>query len=467
MKKIISYVLVFLVSVFSIVNVNADTTKGSITINSTIVNETYKIYKVLELETYDKVNNHYIYRANSNWESFLNDANFGGKYLTVQHENGDDYYVWKEGASAKEFSEIALKYANDNGISETKKATATSTQVVFDNLDLGYYLVDSSLGSLCNLTTTNPNATIVEKNTVIPKLKKEVKEDSTGGFGKVNDATISDTVEFRSTITTGAGYKNYVLYDLLSNGLTLQKDSFKVYIEKDNTKTLVDASNYNVNTTSTNDYTFTVTFKNDFIALQPNSTKLVVYYNATLNKDAVVEGNGNPNETYLKYGDNNKTEKDSTVTYTYAFDLKKTNKENTLLDGAEFKLEDKSGNEIKVVLKDAVNNIYRVAVDGETGVLIKAGSATIEGLDRDSYLLEEITNPVGYNKLTSPEEIKINGFENDTYERVSISVINYTGTELPETGGIGTALFITCGSILVIGFGLLLVTKLRLYKENI
>ena len=56
--------------VLSVVNVSA-AEKGTITINKAIVNESYNIYKVLDLETYDKVNNHYIYRATNEWKAFL------------------------------------------------------------------------------------------------------------------------------------------------------------------------------------------------------------------------------------------------------------------------------------------------------------------------------------------------------------------------------------------------------------
>lgn len=59
---------------------------------------------------------------------------------------------------------------------------------MFDNLDLGYYLVDSTLGTLCSLDTTNPDVTIEEKNAV-PTNEKEVEEDSTNAYGKTNDAT--------------------------------------------------------------------------------------------------------------------------------------------------------------------------------------------------------------------------------------------------------------------------------------
>lgn len=457
-KKLFGLLFAF---VFALVQVNA-ANNGTITINKAVVDETYSIYRVLDLETYDKTNNHYIYRANEKFEAFITSTE-GQKYLEARNENGATYYVWKTGANVVEFSKAALAYAKANNVTPVDSKKATSTTVKFDKLPLGYYLVDTTTGSLLNLTTTNPDAVIDEKNTVVPKVDKDVKEDSTGNYGKVNDATIGDTIEFKATITTGAGFTKYVLRDTMSTGLTFNANSVVVKVGT----TTVDTSNYSV-TPNKDGYTFVVEFKDSYIVTLPKNTVIEVYYTATLNENAVVEGNGNPNELDLAYGENNTTDKVKTTTYTYAFDLVKNDKDKNQLEGAKFKLLDKTGKEIKVVLVDVTKNIYRVAVGNEEGVLIVVGKATIEGLDADEYQLEEVEAPVGYNKLTSTVKFTITGKNgNNTYERVSNEVINYTGSQLPETGGMGTTLFLTLGSILVIGFGLLLVTKLRVYKENI
>lgn len=460
MKSIKKLICMLFMLVLSVVNVSA-AEKGTITINKAIVNESYNIYKVLDLETYDKVNNHYIYRAASGWETFLNGAT---DYLEARNENGDKYYVWKDGVDksrAKEFAEKAYKYAKDNNITPTMTKKATSTSVVFDNLDLGYYLVDSSVGALLHLTTTNPTATVNEKNTLNPNVDKNVLENSTGVYGKENDDIIGSTINYKSSITTGAGYGSYVLYDKMDKGLTFNVNSVVVKIGDD----VVDTNNYVVKTNVT-DYTFVIEFNDEFILKQPKNTNIDVYYTATLNKDATIEGDGNINETFLKYGNNITTDKKKTITYTYAFEIIKTNKEGVELTGAEFILLDKLGNEIKVILKDEETKTYRIATENEIGVNIKAGKATIEGLDKDSYKLKEVVSPEGYNKLTSPVEFSVNGKTNVTIiERTRVNVINYTGSELPETGGIGTKLFITSGLSLVLICGLVLVTKLRLYKN--
>lgn len=464
-KKLFGLLFVF---VITLVQVNA-AGNGSITINKAIVDETYSIYRVLDLETYDKTNNHYIYRANADFKAFV-ESTEASAYLEAKNENGNTYYVWKGETTdtrVQEFAKLAFAYAENNSIKPVASTKATSTTVEFKNLDLGYYLMSSTTAEkdtrLLSLTTTNPSATTREKNTLTPDVDKEVEEKGT--YGKTNDASIGDTVNFKATITVGAGYTDYKLRDKMSAGLTFNANSVVVKVNN----TVVDSSNYTVRT-DVSGYTFVIEFKNEYIVTLPKNTVITVTYSAILNENAVVEGEGNPNVLDLAYGDTNTPEK-KTITYSYAFDVIKIDgKEKTQLTGAEFRLYDAKtgGNEIKVVLVDATSNTYRVARANENGVTIKAGKATILGLDAGTYYLEEVVAPTGYNKLTSRVEIIISKINSDkTFNRFSTNVENYTGSKLPETGGIGTTLFLTLGSILVIGFGLLLVTKLRVYKENI
>ena len=134
-------------------------------------------------------------------------------------DNG--YVTWKDGASAVEFAKDALAYAAAEATkinaNSTRTAGADNEAVVFDTLPLGYYLVDSSVGALCALTTTNPEATVIEKN-ANPSLDKDVKEGD--AWGDKNDAGIGDTVEFMATITVQGIAKDYVMHDRMDDGLT-------------------------------------------------------------------------------------------------------------------------------------------------------------------------------------------------------------------------------------------------------
>lgn len=460
MKKIINLLLIFVLSITNVYAANNTTTKGSITINNAIVNENYEIYKILDLETYEGDN--YIYRTTTTWKSFI-ESETGKQYLQANTNGGDTYYTWVKNADEKLFAQDALNYAKTNNIDANQTKTATTTTVTFTNLDLGYYLIKSGVGTVLHLTTTNPNGIVNEKNTKVPGLEKLVEENNAGVYQKENDTTIGSNVKYKTTITTGAGYTNYTLYDTMDKGLTFNNDIIVKIGDQ-----IVDNTNYKV-TTNNKNYTFIITFTDEFIKTRPLNTNIDIYYTALLNEEAKLENEGNTNTTYLSYNNNNKVEKtpeSKTITYTYIFNLIKTNKEDEILTGAEFKLLDKNKNYIKVVLKDEETNTYRLALPNEEGTLIKAGNAIIEGLDEETYYLEEITAPEGYNKLTNYVKLEIKGKLNkQTYERVQVKVINYTGKQLPETGGKGTTLFITMGTLITLISGLLLVTKLRLYKN--
>ena len=484
--KLFSMILVFVMLLVSATttNVFADGVKGTITINKAVVGETYSIYKILTLETYDE-NNHYIYRVTDTWKGFVTSTE-GQQYLTVvtppveNGKTGDAYVTWVKDADPAAFAQAALKYAEDHDIEPATghSKVAESTTVTFTDLDLGYYLVDSSLGALCHLTTTNPNGKVNEKNTVEPTVEKEVLEDSTNSYGEKNDAQIKDVVTFKTTITTGAGFYGYVLHDKMSEGLTYN-NIVSVTVTKPGkaAETITAGENTYTVTTGENNDTFTITFNDTYIKGLPNKTVIVVEYTATVNEKAVIyedDGAGNTNKTYLDFKNEtteDRTKEDTTTTYVYSFELVKTDSSNELLEGAEFYLykNDKT-TQIPVVYIDTDAEgvkYYRVAFGKEEGTAIQAGKVVIRGLDNETYYLDEDKAPEGYNPLTEMVKVDVNGVVNtdtDTYTMTSVTVVNYTGAELPETGGIGTFLFVTIGSLMVLAFGVLLVTKLRMSK---
>lgn len=191
-------------------------------------------------------------------------------------------------------------------------------------------------------------------------------------------------------------------------------------------------------------------------------------YSATVTKEATDNAS---NAAKVKYN-SKELNGGSTDTETYYFDLVKDNDKDEVLEGAEFKLYDAetSGNEIPVV--KVSDGVYRVAVTGETGVAIEAGTARIQGLDgTKTYYLEEIKAPAGYNILTSRVAVQMESadhpatVENNKYVSGGVEVVNQRGAELPSTGGIGTTIFYVIGAILVIGAGILLVTRRRMSSK--
>ena len=467
---------------------------GSITINSAIKEHPYTIYRILKLESFsgddtDLEKGNYAYTVETGWESFVNDTDKGGKYLA---KDADGYVTWKTDADEKEFAKEALEYAKTlptPGSYKDTKTTTTTDTLTFSDLKLGYYLVDSSVGSLCFLGTTNKDVTIVEKNGGIPKLDKKVQEDFTNKWGPDNTADIGQTVEFQVTIDAKTGAENYVLHDTMSKGLTFKGDSVSV-------KKITTGASVEENLTKDTEYkvvtsglesgtpcTFHVEFDQTFCDKLKDGDQLIITYSATLNKDAVVAGEGNTNTAKLEYGDKNFTTPIITKTKTYEIPVfKYTNKNgtNTALEGAVFELyKDEtctSANQIKLINKgkDSSSNydLYRIATSSETGAVTQITTSTegkfkICGLDEDTYYLKEVTAPKGYNKLSAPVKITIG--ENGTITvngaaiaGTNVEVENKSGSLLPSTGGMGTTLFYIFGAILVIGSGVVLITKKRM-----
>ena len=451
---------------------------GSITIYDAAVGQTYTIYQILDLESYNNEAGAYAYKATTAWNTFINSEAIKGIYVEVDAQG---YVTWKGDADAAAFAKLAQKYAKDNSIANQGSVTATTTTVSFNSLDLGYYLVDTTLGTLCSLDTTNPNVVMEEKNEV-PTNVKTVEEDSTGNYGEKNDADIGQTVNFKSIITAQPGAENYVFHDKMSEGLTYKGDA-KIYTDEAMTQELATAY-YMVNANPTDSDTFDITFTQDYLNTITAATKLYVKYSATLNENANVGNDGNPNESKLSYGEINQetgkpgstTPPSETKTYTWDVDVFKytmNGETEKALAGATFTLSKNADGSKPIALVSEGNNVYRVAKTNETDTATEittdaTGKFTIKGLDADTYYLTETAAPAGYNKLAAPVTIVIgeNGVVNGTTEAPQgvdeVKVLNQSGTELPSTGGIGTTIFYIVGGVLVVGAVVLLVTKKRM-----
>ena len=447
--------------------------KGSITINKAVAGEDYTLYKMFDLNSFDTDAGTFSYTVDGNWKAFFEGDGAGKDYIAL--DNG--HPTWIEGKDAAEFAKAALAYANQKGITATKKETATSNTVKFDNLDLGYYLVDTSLGALCNLDTTKPNATINEKNEV-PDIDKKVK-GSEGNWVTENTAKIGDTVNYKVTITVQTANNRYVLHDTMSEGLTFNKDSVKVTVNN----TVVDATNhYTLVTENIGGETFNIKFEDSYIATLDAGTKIEVTYSAVVNAKAKVDSDKNTNEAHLVYGNEHKTEKHETKTYLYEFDLIKfSGSTKKLLGGAQFKLYDAKtdGKEIPLVKNE--DGTYRVATANETPVdhieTVAGKTVKISGLDKKVYYLEETVPPAGFNALPERAEVNLTSgskkvvteyLAEGTYNEANadsiggVAVENNAGTTLPGTGGIGTTIFYVVGGGLMVAAAILLITKKRM-----
>lgn len=440
-------------------------TKGSITISKTVKDETYTIYRMFKLDSYNAESNTYSYTVESDWEGFFK-TGAGGNYITLDGQNHPTWTAADENDSTTvaAFAKAALAWAKQKGIQSAGTQEGNGSSITFSNLDLGYYLVDSSLGALCGLNTTNPDATIKEKNEK-PEIKKEV-QTSAGDWGSENNAKIGDTVEYKVEIKVADGAQKYTVTDTMSKSLTFNNSSLKV----------------TANDAVTTDYTltpttngFTLELPESYVSTLTKGTTIIVTYNATLNKDAVIDGDGNTNEVKLGYGNHQNTVPSKVTTKSYQFDLVKVDgTTNKLLDGAEFELAD-GETKLSFVKDDAGN--YRVATTGDEGatttITVKGGKVNIYGLAGKAYTLTEIKAPDGYNKLVTSETVNLADgsmasatIESETYVDGGVVVKNNAGTVLPSTGGMGTTLFYVIGGGLMVAAVVLLVTKKRMEHKN-
>lgn len=501
-KKIAAIMFAFMM-VFSLsTNVKAesgsqdvDRTNGTITINKTVKGQEYKIYKILDLESFNTdqadQGGAYSYTIATGWAEFFTNDGDGSKYVDVKN----DYVTWKnttnQETEAREFAKKALAYAQGKPVTVTATVTGNGNTVTVKNLAYGYYLVGSSVGSLCGLNTTNPNAEINEKN------EKPIVEKTVSARGEQhaqqNYANIGEALDFQTVIHVKKGAKNYVLYDQMSKGLELIDYLPNVTlmvnggdgINDDNFLDLMNNQDYTFNKTKNS---FVVTFKPEFLKkYEDKNYDLVVHYRAILTKDAEISYsntlNANTNTTYLTYGDNNiKSNTAETQTYTCGIPVYKFTKKfgaEKALAGAEFKLHAKDGTVINLIKTDnATKPTYRVFMSGddtkqivETIKTDENGKFDITGLNLGTYYLEETKAPDGYNKLTSQITVELTTEGNENTRPINlkqnntpadeIGVENNAGSLLPSTGGMGTTLIYLVGGALVLGSGFVLANKKR------
>lgn len=471
---------------------------GKITIDNPVKGQIYTIYRILYIESYNATSGAYAYKAESAWETWLKTQT---TYVTFDEQG---YVTWVKDADAAAFAKAAIAYAKENIIAnDGAKTVNEETSIEFTNLKLGYYLVDTTLGTLCGLDTTNPNATIQEKNAA-PTINKQVEEDSkqdNDAWVKNNDADFNQSVNFKITVVAKKGAENYVVHDQMSAGLTLDRGSFKVMVGETE---LTAGTDYKVVSSIDADVvhshlngreivideicTFDIEFTQTYLDTITADTTIVITYSATVNEDAVVGLNGNPNKTWLDYGDESNvtsTPESETVTYVWDLDILKyaNGDESKVLKDAQFVLLNSAKAKVATVVNGKLTGWADVPTKGEDGTITwpentvlttdDNGKIEIDGLDSDTYYLREIKAPDGYNKLANDVEVKITGATKGdgdtipTYTTEVVKVNNQSGTELPSTGAEGTTLFITFGSIVVLVAVVFMITrkKMSVYED--
>lgn len=418
-----------------------------------------------------------------------------------------------DAAQIRTFADAVFNEITKQGLA----ADATTTTKKFENIPQGYYLIyenqkaddienpDGSVTqdqySLTMIGTAGATEKVIKTKETDVTLIKKVKEknDTTGAEtgwqdaadydGEVTDGNgnkVGDEVPFKLEGTINENFREFIEYyyefvDEMSKGLTFNRNTLKVSVNEGGTDiTSYFTIDYNVDAAGITH----ISVKCDNLKVIPENIlgrtdKIVVTYTATLNSQAVIGEAGNPNKAKLIYSnrpdnkDKGETPEDKVIVFTYKLKIDKVDgsADPKALEGAGFTL-----------FKKNPQGGWDKVSEEITGVT----TFNFNKLDAGDYKIEETTVPSGYNKaeditftivatydtnsadpkLLTLEVTNVNP-QDATFTiskpagEVATTVVNQSGLELPETGGMGTTLFYIIGALLMIGAGVVLVTRRR------
>lgn len=465
-----------------------DTWTGSITINSSdsvkVNGKNFKAYQILEAEAVDSndLSKGVIYFIPAGMQAFYNGlCGDDDNAATVDEVTA---YISAGTTDLHDFAKAALAAAKTATGLNTATAKGAGDKATFTDLPFGYYVIEdegtATPISALMLRSTSAEVTIKADKPTIEKQIDGVKDGDTTTDGLVdyNTAAVGEKVPYvlTSKVPDMTGYESYTytVTDTFSEGLTFNGD----------VAVTIGGVEYTDYTVTTNNQVVTITFNNMIALNTPEKIgkEIKITYSATVNDKAVVGVEGNPNTVKLTYSNNpqsNTTEdtKEDKV-YTYLVDLiiNKTGPDGkTPLLGAEFAV--KQG---ETVLATGTSN--------ETGKVVFKWNDKAGLKDGKTYTIVETNAPKGYNEAkdieftvtcidpaadavnagckweaTSDDATitftKTEGTADDYFET---TVVNKTGSLLPETGGIGTTIFYVVGGLLMAAAFILLVSKKRM-----
>ena len=277
-----------------------------------------------------------------------------------------------------------------------------------------------------------PNATIEVANHR-PDMEKKVKKD--GSWEHDAQYGVGDTVPYKITIEVPKNIAQLSTFTVTDTptGLTDNVSSIEV---KDGTTDLTKDTHYTVTDGGNG---FTITFKPAEMTAYAGK-ELVITYNATVNNNAVVGGDGNLNKATLTYTNkinshgtpatpNTNTIEDSAVMYSFGIKVVKTDGDTNALEGVEFNLykamttaDANTHHYTPLSAADVTKYGLGSAGPDKVWVCVKSGLKTnaegvidtsvtgsnfIGGLANGDYYLVETKTVKDYNLLTKPVEVKL------------------------------------------------------------
>lgn len=479
MKKIfaIMLALVLVLAMGASAMAETTTTTGSITIQNAAMGETYTVVKLFSATTTADGKIAYTGTIPDNLTGYFTKDAAGNISATDAAKKSSSDLSDEAIAALKTWAE-----ANKDDSSIATSKTGTGGALVFDGLAFGYYVILSSQGAAITVDSTNPNATVYDKNVTAPanNLTKSV-DDRDVMIGQ----TVTYTVTFKAPNYDGTTLiEEYVIHDTLPDFLTNVTVTSIIVDEDGNTETTTDQHDVTAQFDSNKKITLNwvnIDSEGNKTSKYSNSAVVILTYTATVTDNAVAGSSGNTNTVTVTWTGDEDGNTDTETIYTYSVDIVKTDAAGVLLDGAEFKLYSDAvcTDEISLIL-DQGAGAYRPVLSGETAassIVVSGGKVTITGLASGTYYLKETKAPDGYNLLATATMITINGAnleantdvngetQVEVYVSGGIQVVNQAGTELPSTGGIGTTIFYVVGGLLMAAAVVLLVTKKKVSSK--
>mgnify|MGYP000987094576 CR=1 FL=1 len=493
---LLALVMVFALAVTVAAEGTTEPAKGSITISNAAKGETYTIYKLFDAT------------VSEDGKSIAYTGEIPASLNTYFTADKNHYIsatpAATDGANMSEGLKAALKDWTKTATA-TAKATSDGSALNFNGLAYGYYVVTTTQGNqVISVDSTMPNAIIVDKNSSAPKdLTKTASEDDV----YIGD-TVTYTVRFKTSNYYGAGKDakeivSYTIEDTLPDFLSDVKVTSIIVDNDGNEATTGDGDQVDVTAQFAKKKIVIDWYDEDNSKfLYNNGATVTITYTAKVTDNAAIDGTGNTNKVTVTWTTKNGTEpgpgelKQEETIYTYAIALKKVNNKGTALPGAVFEfpfyvnsVPDANGAYIYAGIT-AGEGLTNQITTPDSGVIV------VKGVKSGDYEITEFKAPAGYNKLTAPVTVeavktgetsthttvyldkdgnKVNEsakvfevkVDIDTIAATAVVVVNKAGTELPSTGGMGTTIFYVLGAVLVVGAGVLLVTKKRMSQSEI
>ena len=497
------------ITVFAQTEGTAAEGKGSITINNAAKGETYSVVKIFGATLTDDATA----TTDATGIAYTGDIPTA---LEAYFEKDSTGNVRRKASATDDDALSAAVQAYAKTQSATASATSDGSALTFQGLDYGYYAVISTQGATVTIDSLRPNATVNDKNSKDITVEKTVEHES---------YTIGDTINYTATFNTvnfygsGADAEQVIKYtitdtlppflsDVAIDSITITK---KDGTTTDDTITGKSFTNGSFDIDWATEVTPATTPKT-YNSKYDNGAKIIVTYHGTLTsvtnvniadkntikiQPTTVKPDGTENQPW------DEDWQDSAEIKTYGTALKKvdgTTKE--ALKGAKFQV---PGLTVEAVTGEP--GVYKVVSYNASSTT--AGTEMSTNDDGKLYILglastvtlsaTETAAPEGYNKADAAISLPAQGtLTTEIYEKagtryydadgnlvreevtggskkedltanyatildpVAVEVVNNKGTELPSTGGIGTTIFYVIGAILVLGAGILLVTRRRM-----